>query len=367
MGRGTLTDSRPALSKLDRESSSQNVQATLHIKSGPDSGRSFLVRNGEVCCFGASERAADVKLPDDAYLADRQFSLDCTGSDCVLRDLGSDCGTFVNGERQLECVIRTGDSIVAGQTEFGIDVEGDRQSSEAVSELPLPFPTTIDAEWPYDSGVTDSDPHMRWTAFIAAASSRQPWLLDYCRLACDHPVDEHWQAVLMLAILGEPSDLSRLLGVARATELGPKRFSVLGVYGHPGAVRELLVRIESTDTETAFAAGEAFRKITGFTDEPTPETGGSPEPEHALGADAKIGPDMARRYWQQECGRFELSSRWCRGVDVSQQVNPAILRQLDLESVQQIVLREHFRGWRTAQPIVLHEFSNADHSGTELD
>ena len=54
------------------------------------------------------------------------------------------------------------------------------------------------------------------------------------------------------------------MSLAKSTELGPLRYRVLGAFGHPGVVDELLAGLEKPDPLTAVAAGTAFAKITGF-------------------------------------------------------------------------------------------------------
>jgi len=62
-----------------------------------------------------------------------QFSLECNTELCILRD-SSRNGTFVNGVRVQESVLRDGDQVVAGQTTFSVRV-GALQADDPLTNL----------------------------------------------------------------------------------------------------------------------------------------------------------------------------------------------------------------------------------------
>jgi pSer/pThr/pTyr-binding forkhead associated (FHA) protein len=118
------------------------MRAALHITSGPYTGRRFSVRDGQIAQFGRTEWA-DVSFPQDATMSDLHFSIDSRGKQCLVRDLQSAGGTFVDGEPITQVALQTGMSISAGATSFvvvlGDDVwpvaqaEGDGHLQTAVS------------------------------------------------------------------------------------------------------------------------------------------------------------------------------------------------------------------------------------------
>ena len=68
---------------------------------------------------------ADFSIPDDPTLSGIHFQLKCTRTHCELVDLDSTGGTFVGSQQVAEAVVRDGDTIRAGETEFLIRIEGD--------------------------------------------------------------------------------------------------------------------------------------------------------------------------------------------------------------------------------------------------
>jgi len=94
----------------------------LEAVSGPVLGRRIEVRGGSIVRIGRTGKS-DCAIAEDGYLSSLHFSVECDGSQCRIRDLGSSNGTFVNGSRITEQVVREGDSIVAGGSTFRIHVD----------------------------------------------------------------------------------------------------------------------------------------------------------------------------------------------------------------------------------------------------
>jgi hypothetical protein len=186
----------------------------------------------------------------------------------------------------------------------------------------------------------------------AAAWTRQQWLVEYCRRLSNDPLLEHWEAILFLAILGEPSDVERILVAGKTTGLGPQRFQALGTFGHPGVVDILLEGIENTDPRTAVAAGVAFAKITGVNIESDtrvevpPGNGSEPDEfeQEFLDEVTLPSPEIARDHWKDVQVAFSQGTRWCRGFDLSHDATDEFLAQLDLESRWEACLRGKFEG-----------------------
>jgi len=201
-----------------------------------------------------------------------------------------------------------------------------------------------------DAAMHDENPSVRAEALQTAAWTMQPWLLEHCRTLCDRPHPDNADAILLLAILGQPFDLERIQGVARAAELGPTRFDVLGAFGHPGVVETLLEGMQSKDPLTATAAGAAFTKITGADIESDqkvrvpPEDGGEPDEFEQEFLDEVTLPDpaSARAHWEQVKAEFSKGTRWCRGLNLTGIPPHEFMLQLDLESRRQACLRGRF-------------------------
>jgi hypothetical protein len=208
---------------------------------------------------------------------------------------------------------------------------------------------------PYGRALADEDSGVRREALLAAAWAREPWVLDYCSKLARRPSSENWDAILLLAILGQPSHLQQMLALGKLSELGPKRFRALGAYGHPGVVTVLLEAIESKDPLTAVNAGAAFMKITGayvisdvvaavqIEDGPGASDPSEDVPDEVILPSAKV----AHEHWAQAKAKLSKGTRWCRGFDVSKDVTDEVLAQLDLESRWEACLRGRFQGtWR---------------------
>jgi hypothetical protein len=94
----------------------------LEAVSGPVLGRRIEVRGGSIVRLGRTGKS-DYPIPEDGYLSGLHFSVECDGTQCRIRDLGSSNGTFVNGSRVTEQVVQEGDSVVAGGSTFCIHVD----------------------------------------------------------------------------------------------------------------------------------------------------------------------------------------------------------------------------------------------------
>lgn len=94
----------------------------LEAVAGPVLGRRIEVRGGSIVRLGRAGRS-DYVIVEDGYLSGLHFSVECDGTQCRIRDLGSSNGTFVNGSRITDQLVREGDSVVAGGSTFRVHVD----------------------------------------------------------------------------------------------------------------------------------------------------------------------------------------------------------------------------------------------------
>ncbi|MCH8043928.1 MAG: FHA domain-containing protein [Planctomycetes bacterium] len=366
---------------------------TLTIQNDYQASRRIVLRADQEMKVGRTEWA-DVAIARDKNMSSVHFVVQCKGDTCRIRDLNSTNGTFVNGEPVIEAELTEGDHVLAGQTKFVVRIERssdvpratvpeepvdtaptvERQVSpllvESVSSTPTSdgfsgltiedpdssamaaamqnIPADVLAR-PYHLALIDDEAAVRRSALLAAAWSGQEWLLKYCLGMSRAPCDENWDVLLLLAILAAPSDLRAILAIGRERELGPRRFGVLGTFGHPDVVRDLLIGMQSKDAESAAAAGMAFTKLTGFEFDSPPDDQPPPADSEAPRADAAA----AQEHWRQVESQFSQAARWCRGFDVGGSVPSSVLAKLDLESRFEVFLRASHRGQWQGSPIDL--------------
>ena len=89
----------------------------LRVSSGPHSGQEHLIDSPGTFTVGRSLRA-QFSMPKDLALSRDHFQVDNQPPLCHLIDLGSTNGTKVNGLRVGRVVLREGDEIEAGDSEF---------------------------------------------------------------------------------------------------------------------------------------------------------------------------------------------------------------------------------------------------------
>lgn len=108
------------------------MRATLTIQAGPHTGRCVELKSGKQFLIGRAS-FADMSITDDIGVSGRHCALIWDGGDtCLLRDLKSTNGTFVNDERVSEAVLTHFDRIKIGKTCFELQIVAEEQSSPLV-------------------------------------------------------------------------------------------------------------------------------------------------------------------------------------------------------------------------------------------
>jgi len=207
---------------------------------------------------------------------------------------------------------------------------------------------SVTATRPYSAAIKDQDTRVRIAALGAAAWTRQKWLLEHCRSCAATECDEQLQALVLVAVLGDESDMVRMISAGRLNSLGPGRFRILGAYGHPNVVDQLLTALDDEDPFTSVAAGLAFTKITGVDIEsddvvtipPKEEQDPDEIDEEFLDELVLPDPEKARAHWAEASSSYGQGSRWSRGVNLDtledEQELPPVL---DMESCSEAALR----------------------------
>jgi len=94
-------------------------RVTLTVTAGPHSGRRFDFDRHETLLAGRST-FAQLRLPDDVHFSRNHFRLEVNPPECFLIDLDSTNGTFVNGHRVRQQILKHGDVILVGDTEMTV-------------------------------------------------------------------------------------------------------------------------------------------------------------------------------------------------------------------------------------------------------
>jgi 3-oxoacyl-[acyl-carrier-protein] synthase-1 len=196
-------------------------------------------------------------------------------------------------------------------------------------------------------GLRDPDPIVRRESLFAAAWARQESVLDHCRKIASAPTPDEAAALELLAILGGSEDLPLVLTVGRTRDLGPLRYRILGMFGHPNVVDCLLEGIEDPDCRSSCAAGAAFSRVTGCTIdsgrhvEARPERGGDADEfeQHFLDDLVLPDPRLANDFWLAERSRFLTATRWARGLSIQDGASFGGVARLDLQARWESCLR----------------------------
>ncbi len=132
----------------------------LTISDGPEEGRKLTLVEGQSITIGR-EAPADVVIANDGYFSGRHFTVEVNSGTVVLRDLESRNKTKVNGQFVREISLASGDIVLAGHTEFLVDIQeaGERfettlddvDPSKVVGGAPPPMEPAI----PVDPSPTD--------------------------------------------------------------------------------------------------------------------------------------------------------------------------------------------------------------------
>lgn len=320
----------------------------LEITNGTYAGRMISIQRDQSVVFGNSE-SANQSIDDDDLLSLTHFVVETQQTGVRVRDLNSLRGTFVNGKRVSIAPLFDGDRIRAGNTEFLAHV-----AAEPICDIDVTWP-------PFATALADEDPLVVRQSLLAAVWTRQHWLLDFCRRRAAVPNPRESAILHLLAILGVPSDLNAIRKIARADYLGPQRFAILGSFGHPEIVDEVLPSMMDSDPATAVAAGQFFTRVTGyrFDSEQCIEflcesKGVSLVPEPATSVVAFLpDSDRALGFWRSVKGTYYQGCRWCCGQDLSNGITNENYPRLDALALWENRLRSKFYG---SAPIALAAF-----------
>ena len=122
------------------------MRVRLEVVEGPEAGRFFEFNQADSFLVGRSPKAHFVLEPTaDQQISRHHFLLDIRPPRCLLQDLDSKNGTYVNHRRIRHHVLKDLDEIRAGQTVLRIRIlKGDAEPHpNSISPRPIPAPLTL--------------------------------------------------------------------------------------------------------------------------------------------------------------------------------------------------------------------------------
>ncbi len=178
----------------------------LEIVLGFSAGKKLELREGQSIRVGRTTRA-DFVIPHDDSMSSLHFSISVHAERCILQDLGSTNGTFLNGSRVQEAVLKNGDMILAGETRFSVSVPPETDlaagklrtvSNAASSTVPSFGPTQALQPSPSRTVRATKAELLQWITsrpdplFALLDAARDSRVLDFLR-ACEDPYQSLYQ------------------------------------------------------------------------------------------------------------------------------------------------------------------------------
>jgi serine/threonine-protein kinase len=127
------------------------MRISLIVLAGPHKGRVFRFEGHDTFLVGRSRRAHFQLPPKDDYYSRFHFLIEVNPPACRLLDLGSENGTWVNGEKVAVADLEARDRIQVGRTIFQVHIQEppgakattprDRSAQSPALKKPTPAPT----------------------------------------------------------------------------------------------------------------------------------------------------------------------------------------------------------------------------------
>ena len=115
------------------------MNVVIEVKTGVSTGHRRFLRANETLEVGRSG-LLDFAFESDSQMSGRHFRIVTTRDTCEIEDLDSSNGTQVNGESIQRVPLCSEDTILAGETEFTVHVEGAKSIGTNRSDPPLAAP-----------------------------------------------------------------------------------------------------------------------------------------------------------------------------------------------------------------------------------
>lgn len=183
------------------------MDTVLEATAGPLRGQRLPLPEGDVITIGRTAKSK-VAIPDDKFLSGIHFAVVWKGDSGRLVDHGSSNGTYVNGKKVSEAVLKSGDEIRAGDSIFVLRrgqvtsatrTTGSPPSDDEITNYPVPpgpVPPVAAARSGGAAGAVASVPPRAPDAppMVAAPAARPSAAVDFTHLTAEESlVVGHWQ------------------------------------------------------------------------------------------------------------------------------------------------------------------------------
>lgn len=158
------------------------MQVNLRVLAGPYQGRTFTFDQPDTFLIGRTDDS-HLCLPEDKFFSRHHCLLEVNPPRCLMRDLGSTNGTFVNGRRVSEAFLKSGDRIQGGETVLLVEVNAAEAPGPVSNNYPsrdeyFSRPTIVNVEC-LNCGRRDK-------AEAGSADEHLTFLCEDCRIELKH-------------------------------------------------------------------------------------------------------------------------------------------------------------------------------------
>src|SRR5436190_9876654 len=122
--------------------------AKLVVLSAGLTGRSHELKTDKTTIGRVEDNTFQIAEPS---VSSHHCEVEMRGSDVLVKDLNSTNGTFVNGEKVTESVLKPGQTLRVGQVEIRLETEGMPAPAPAPASAAAPAPAPASAPAPAQS------------------------------------------------------------------------------------------------------------------------------------------------------------------------------------------------------------------------
>ncbi len=153
----------------------------MTVVEGPHAGQEFSFSQHDHFIVGRSSQAHFRLASLDKHISRYHFMVEVNPPQCLLLDLGSRNGTYVNDQKVRVTAIRNGDLIRAGQTKLQVVIEAASDPSAALAVKPPP-PVKREVTPSAPTVPMDAPPKLRHLEKCIACNKRieRDWLCSTC-------------------------------------------------------------------------------------------------------------------------------------------------------------------------------------------